>query len=148
MNYYGSVKQNAIKHCFLLPNGIFHLRLKPGEISVYAYLRYCENRKTYECYPSFETIGKAVCLSKNTVMKYVRDLEGKKLITTSPTMIRTKAGDAHNGTLLYHINPIRDALQYYYEHQMERAEENKLRLNAEKKKSSFTASSGNTKKPA
>lgn len=148
MNYYGSVKRDAIKHCFLLPNEIFHLGMKPGEISIYAYLRYCENRKTYECYPSFETIGKAVGLSKNTVMKYVRALERKKLITTTPTMIRTKAGDAHNGTLLYHINPIRDAMQHYYELQMECAEENRLRITAEKKKPSFNSSDSTTKKPA
>lgn len=128
MNYYGAAKRDAIKHCFLLPNEIFYLGLKPCEISVYAYLRYCENRKTYKCYPTFETIGRAVGLSNNTVMTHVRALEDKKLITTTPTMVRTKVGDAHNGTLLYHINPIRDALEYYYERQMEQAEENRLAL--------------------
>ena len=28
---------------------------------VYCYLRQCADRKTYQCYPSYETIGDAVC---------------------------------------------------------------------------------------
>ena len=44
---------------FQLPNDIFNLGLSDGAILVYTYLMYCEDRKTYKCYPSFKTIGKA-----------------------------------------------------------------------------------------
>ena len=58
---------------FMLPNEIFNMDLSTGEIAVYAFLMRMEDRKTFQCYPSFETIGKAVGMgSKNTVMKYVR----------------------------------------------------------------------------
>ena len=63
---------------FMLPNEIFNMDLSTGEIAVYAFLMRMEDRKTFQCYPSFETIGKAVGMgSKNTVMKYVRVLEEK-----------------------------------------------------------------------
>lgn len=49
----------AYKNYFPLPNAIFSLNLSPGEIAVYSYLLYCEDRKTYQCYPSYKTIGRA-----------------------------------------------------------------------------------------
>lgn len=75
-----------------------------GEIATYAYLMYCEDRKTYQCYPSFETIGEAIGRGKNSVMKYVHGLEAKRLIYTEPTSITTKDGRKRNGSLLYHKN--------------------------------------------
>ena len=39
----------AYKNYFPLPNVIFSLGLSPGEIAVYSYLLYCEDRKTYQC---------------------------------------------------------------------------------------------------
>ncbi len=65
---------------FPLPNEIFMLELTSGEIAVYSYLLFLEDRKTFQCYPSYKNIGKAVKMSKNTVRKYVADLESKKLI--------------------------------------------------------------------
>ena len=49
------------KNYFTLPNEIFSLRLGAGEIAVYAYLRCLENPSTYQCWPSYSTIGKAMC---------------------------------------------------------------------------------------
>ena len=66
---------------FVLPNEIFNMDLSAGEIALYAFLIRMEDRKTFTCYPSFETIGEALQMgSKNTVMKYVRLLEEKELI--------------------------------------------------------------------
>ena len=45
-------KRDPIKDYFLLPNEIFYLGLSYGEIAVYSYLLYRENRKTFQCYPS------------------------------------------------------------------------------------------------
>ena len=44
---------------FSLPNEIFNIDLCAGEIALYSYLMRMEDRKTFTCYPSFRTIGKA-----------------------------------------------------------------------------------------
>ena len=92
---------------FPVPKSIFNLGLVSGEILVYIYLMYCEDRKTFQCYPSYNTIGTAVGMSKNTVKKYVEWLERRGLIYTEPTMVRTKDGRNHNGSLLYTLQPLK-----------------------------------------
>ena len=124
-------KQNAADKFFPVPNAVFHLGLSSGEIVVYSYLMYCEDRKTFQCYPSYKTIGSAVGMSVNTVRKYVGALEKKHLITTEWTMVRTKSGKAHNGTLKYTIRPIQEAIDYYEEIQMKRLYEEAARRRAE-----------------
>lgn len=122
MKYKRYPKRDAIKNYFPLPNEIFSLGLSSGEISVYSYLLFRENRKTFQCWPSYKTIGKAVDMSQNTVRKYVMALEEKRLIMTEPTSIRTKDGRKRNGSLLYTICPIQEALYLFYERQMAQAE--------------------------
>ena len=78
---------------FMLPNEIFNMDLSSGEIALYAFLMRMEDRKTYNCYPSFKTIGNALRMSKNTVMKYVRQLEEKELIETEHTIVEHHDGD-------------------------------------------------------
>lgn len=92
MAYKGYLKKDAIRNYFPMPNAIFNLGLTTGELAVYAYLMFCENRKTYQCYPSFRTIGAAVDMSRPTVKKHVDGLVEKGLIYTEPTSIFTKAG--------------------------------------------------------
>ena len=53
-------KRDAIWDYFPLPNEIFSLGLSTGEIAMYAYLMCCEDRKTFQCHPSYKTIGNAV----------------------------------------------------------------------------------------
>ena len=117
MNYRHYHQRDRIKNYFPLPNEIFSLGLSFGEIAVYAYLMYCENRQTYQCYPSYKTIGEAIDMSRNTVAKYVKDLEGKQFITIEPTRIHTKNGRVRNGNLRYTIRPIEDAINYFHERQ-------------------------------
>ena len=117
--FYGK-KPTVADKFFPVPNMIFNLGLDGGEILVYLYLMYCEDRKTFQCYPGYKTIGSAVGMSVNTVRKYVQSLEKKRLITTEWTMVRTKSGKAHNGTLKYTIRPIQEAIDYYDEMQMKR----------------------------
>ena len=69
--------QTPARNYYPLPKVLCQLGLSPGEIAVYSFLMYCENRTTYQCYPSYRTIGKAVGMSRNTVAKYVRQLEEK-----------------------------------------------------------------------
>ena len=75
-------KRDPNKHYYLVPNEVFNLGLSSHEIAVYNYLLRCENRRTYQCHPSYRTIGRAVQLSENTVRKYVAGLEEKGLIRT------------------------------------------------------------------
>ncbi len=121
MKYNRYPKRDAIRDYFPLPNEIFCLGLSSGEIAVYAYLLYRENRKTFQCHPSFRTIGNALNMSRNTVNKYVKQLEEKQLIRTEPTDIRTASGVKHNGNLLYTVLPIEQAKSLYFEQQLQRA---------------------------
>ena len=70
-------KRDPVKNYFPVPNEVFLLGLSPGELAVYSYLLFCEDRNTYQCWPSFKTIGKATGMSTNTVRKYVRMLEDR-----------------------------------------------------------------------
>ena len=115
MKYNRYPKRDAVKNYFPLPNEIFCLDLSAGEIAVYAYLMYCEDRKTFQCHPSFSTIGEAVGMSNNTVKKYVRGLEHKGLITTEHTKIKTRDGRVHNGSLLYTVKPIEPIEERYFQ---------------------------------
>ena len=112
---------------FMIPNEIFGIGLDHREISLYTYLLRCENRETYQCYPSYKTIGKAIGMSENTVAKYVRQLEEKGLIYTEPTMVRSKDGRPLNGNLLYTIRPVHSAVEAFYERQLRQVEEDNAR---------------------
>lgn len=121
MKYNRYQKRDAIRDYFPLPNEIFCLNLSYGEIAVYAYLLYCEDRKTFQCHPSFRTMGEALKMSRNTVSKYVKRLEEKQLVRTEPTEVRTASGMKRNGNLLYTILPIEQAKNLYLEQQLQRA---------------------------
>lgn len=135
-------KRDAIRDYFPLPNEIFSLGLSTGEIAVYAYLMYCEDRKTFQCHPSYKTIGKAVSMSKNTVRKYVDSLIEKRLITAEPTSVYTQKGEKRNGNLRYTIHPIAEALEQYYEQQLIRLHEETRRQAALKKLAEFDRKHG------
>ena len=47
---------------YSIPNEIMILGLSAGAIAVYNYLLYVEDRKTYQCYPSYKTIGRLLKL--------------------------------------------------------------------------------------
>ena len=118
---YNRQNRNALKNYFPLPNEIFSLGLYSGEISVYAYLMYCEDRKTFQCHPSYATIGEAVNMSNNTVAKHVEGLVRKGLITTVRTTVKTRDGRTHNGSLLYTLCPLAPVEQAYFEKQIQQA---------------------------
>ena len=103
---------------FPLPNEIFNMDLSAGEIALYSYLMRMEDRETYSCYPSFKTIGNALKMSRNTVMKYVHSLEEKGLITTEHTSVITQAGIKRNGNLKYQILPIKSAVDEFHQKQI------------------------------
>ena len=118
---------------YSIPNEIMILGLSAGALAVYNYLLYVEDRKTYQCYPSYKTIGKALKIkSKGTVAKYVRELEDKCLIYTEPTEVILKDGKKRNGNLKYTIRPIQDAIEHYHYEQMKNVNEVVARAKAQK----------------
>ena len=119
--------REAYKNYFPLPNEIFSLNLCPGEIAVYSYLLYCEDRKTYQCYPSYKTIGQAVGMSTNTVQKYIFALADKGFIEIESTSIITKSGQKRNGSHRYTIRPIQEVVELYHQRQLRRMEQNLAR---------------------
>ena len=133
MNHPKWTKRDPIRNYFPVPNEVFLLGLSPGELAVYSYLLFCEDRSTYRCWPSFKTIGKATGMSTNTVRKYVRILEDRGLITTEPTSIITKDGQKRNGNLYFIIRPIQEAVEQFYQQQME-----KVSSDVQRKKASGT----------
>ena len=116
------MNQFPIKNYFTLPNEIFSLGLGAGEIAVYAYLRYLENPSTYQCWPSYTTIGKAIGRTKNTVMQYIDALSEKGLISTEPTSVLMRSGIKKNGNLRYTIRPIREAIEIFHVRQLSAVE--------------------------
>ena len=72
-------------------------------------------------------------LSENTVRKHVAGLEEKGLIRTEPSTIITKDGRVRNGSLVYTIRPIQEALELNYQRQFLQAERDMERAKAEKR---------------
>ena len=132
MKNYNS-KRDIPGEYFPMPKAIFRLDLDAGEIAVLAFLMYCEDRKTFTCHPSYATIGEAIGMSNNTVKKYVDRLEKKGFIYTEPTMVRTRDGRAHNGSLLYTLQPIQPIEEAYFQRQLREAESRMHFNNAMKK---------------
>ena len=118
---------------FPMPNAVFRLKLDAGEVAVYAFLLYCEDRKTYQCHPSYSTIGRAVKMSVNTVKKYVSSLEKKGLIFTEHTTVKTRDGRAHNGSLCYTLRPLKPIEEAYFQKKLREAEARLKFKNAIKK---------------
>lgn len=125
--------QTPARNYYPLPKVLCQLGLSPGEIAVYSFLMYCENRTTYQCYPSYRTIGDAVGMSRNTVCKYVRSLEEKGLIRTERTTVTLKDGRKRNGSLLYTILPVEQVLAQHNQHQLHLAEMTAERHRAQQK---------------
>lgn len=123
-------KRDPNKNYFMVPNEVFHIDLSHPKISIYCYLLSIEDRETYQCWPSYKTIGKALGMCENTVSKYMRSLEEKGLIRTKPTMIRSKDGRPLNGNLLYTICPIQAAEESFYQRQFRQLEKDAARQRA------------------
>ena len=123
MNFASGSREKAVNgNYFTLPNVVFYLGLSTGEIATYAYLLCCEDRKTYQCWPSYAKIGQAIGKTKNAVKKYVDGLRDKGLIETEPTSKVVKDGAVLNGNLLYTILPVENAIRVHNETQIYQAQ--------------------------
>jgi len=107
---------------FSLPNEVFLLAIPPAAFLAYAYLLYCEDRRTHQCHPSYRTIAGATGLSLNTVVKSVGDLIDKDLITVERSCWINEVGMKRNGNNIYTIRPIQEAVDHHNEQQLRRLE--------------------------
>lgn len=130
LNHRGLLDQNMIpvfestsKNFFSLPNELFFLNIGHGAITVYAYLLYCEDRRTHQCHPSYRTISDAVHLTVSTVMKHITKLVDRQFITVQNTSYIDRQGMKRNGNNQYAILPIQAAMDHCYQQQMHRLEE-------------------------
>ena len=107
---------------FTMPDEVFYLGLGHGAITVYAYLLCCEDRRSHQCHPSYNTISSAVGLAVNTVMKHISTLADKQLITVERTSYIDSSGMKWNGNNLYTILPIQQAADAFYRRQIDKLE--------------------------
>lgn len=105
---------------FSLPNEVFLLALPPSAFPVYAYLLYCEDRRTHQCHPSYRTIAGATGLSLNTAVKSVGILADKGLITVKGSCWFNEVGLKRNGNNVYTILPTRAAVEDVHQRQLRR----------------------------
>ncbi len=96
---------------FPVPNEVFQLGLKSGELLVYLYLHYQKGVRSGQCWPSYATIGAAVGMSRKTAQKHISSLISKGLIRAEETMIHRRDGRRCNGSLLYTVKPIEQILR-------------------------------------
>ena len=141
--FYPYPKRDPIKNYFPLPNELFLLNLTAGEIAIYAFLMRWENRKDYSCVESYQEIGDAVSMSRNTVSKYVAMLEERGLIRTEHTSIITRDGRKGNGKLRYKILPIQEAIDRHYKRKLVRLERDTARYNVKKAQAHQHTPAGN-----
>ena len=122
-----------VRNCFPVPNILLDMDLPASAVAVYLYLLRSADRKTDQCHPSEATIAKRLHLSRNTVAKYVRLLEERRLIITEHTKIITKNGIKKNGNLLYTIIPLQKVMEQHYEQQFNALERTTERRKAQAK---------------
>ena len=94
---------------FKLDNDIFSLRLDPYEFQVYAYLVSCAGKKG-ECWPSTNTIARALGMNQGTVISKIESLVRRQLIDKRTTTRHSKSGRASTGNNHYHIRSVTEAI--------------------------------------
>ena len=104
---------------FPLPKEIFNLGLSMGEVVLYSYLMYREDRKSFSCLVSRSRLWEVMGMSTNTAAKYIRLLEEKRFIETEHTTCKRQNGEPLNGQLRFRILPIEGAKIRLSELQME-----------------------------
>ena len=66
-----------------IPNSTFEMQLSPIEFYVLCYLLKCRNSVTGKCFPSYNRIVSDCHISRSSVVKAVKQLEEKNIITVT-----------------------------------------------------------------
>ena len=94
---------------FKIDNDIFSLRLDSYEFQVYAYLVSCAGKKG-ECWPSTNTIARALGMSQSTVISKINSLVRRQLVDKRMTTRRSDHGRVSTANNHYHIRATADAI--------------------------------------
>ncbi|SMO59816.1 Helix-turn-helix domain-containing protein [Balnearium lithotrophicum] len=73
------LRDSRRKHFFTVDNEIFDLNLSVYSLAVYFYLCRCAGDKSY-AFPSLSNLQKALSISKDRLLKSLKELEGKNII--------------------------------------------------------------------
>ena len=90
---------------YRMPHRIFQHGLTPIQFTVYSYLVSCTGQNAV-CWPSYQTIAKACCISRNTAIRTIEALQSKRLIEKSHTTSRNTYGQARTSNNEYQINDL------------------------------------------
>ena len=101
------------KNFFILDNNIFNLKLDAYEFQIYSYLVSCAG-KSRECWPSYNTIARMLCVSSNTVVKKINSMVQKQLINKIETTSKLKNGKTRTSNNHYIIRSFDDAWDYAF----------------------------------
>lgn len=107
------------RNFFPLPRELFSLGLNMGEVAMYAYLMYKEDREDYSCMVSRTDFRDVMEMSSNKVGDVVRTLEDKHFIHTSRTEVRRWDGKLRNGKLKFRVLMIESAKKRLVEMQLQ-----------------------------
>ncbi len=72
-----------MKNFTRIPNSAFDLHLSSIEFHVLCYLLKCRNSVTGKCFPSYSRIERDCHISRSSVVKAVKQLEEKGVITVT-----------------------------------------------------------------
>ncbi len=72
-----------MKNFTRIPNSAFDLELSSIEFHVLCYLLKCRNSVTGKCFPSYSRIERDCHISRSSVVKAVKQLEEKNIITVT-----------------------------------------------------------------
>ncbi|MDD5947430.1 MAG: helix-turn-helix domain-containing protein [Oscillospiraceae bacterium] len=72
-----------MKNFTRIPNSAFNLELSSIEFHVLCYLLKCRNSVTGKCFPSYSRIERDCHISRSSVVKAVKHLEAKSIITVT-----------------------------------------------------------------
>ncbi len=123
LNQGESTWKDAPRDFFPVPTELFGIGLQAEEIVLFCYLISWTTTRKYNGWPSYDEIADALCMCKNTVMKYVSSLEHKGLISIRHTMVRDGIGMFYNSRLSYTLRSIEDVRIKHNKQELLRAAE-------------------------
>lgn len=90
---------------YRMPHRIFLFGLTPVQFAVYSYLVSCAGQRG-TCWPSYQTIARACCISRNTAIQAIDALVGRRLIDKTATTGRDASGRTRTSNNEYRINDL------------------------------------------
>ena len=101
------------KNFYTIDNNIFNLKLDPYEFQIYSYLVSCAG-KDGVCWPSYNTIGRVLEMSTNTVVHRIDSLIQKGFINKESTKSVCKNGKIRTSNNRYYLQPFEEVWERHF----------------------------------